>query len=71
MRVDLPVSSPMVTTTQRREVVDVAVVTLEEGVGDNFTDEQVGDNVVPMVKYNCPDLKFIPPPEEDDEDMYD
>uniref|UniRef100_M1DTE0 Uncharacterized protein n=1 Tax=Solanum tuberosum TaxID=4113 RepID=M1DTE0_SOLTU len=71
MRVDLPVSSPMVTTTQRREVVDVAAVTLEEGVGDNFTDEQVGDNVVSMVKYNCPDLKFLPPPEEDDEDMYD
>ncbi|KAK6774027.1 hypothetical protein RDI58_029266 [Solanum bulbocastanum] len=71
MRVDLPVSSPMVTTTQRREIVDVAAVTLDEGVGDNFTNEQVGDNVVPMVKYHCPDLKFLPPPEVDDEDMYD
>lgn len=28
---------------------------LEEGVGDNFTHEQVGDNVVPLVKYHGPD----------------
>uniref|UniRef100_M1DKD8 Uncharacterized protein n=1 Tax=Solanum tuberosum TaxID=4113 RepID=M1DKD8_SOLTU len=37
MTVDLPVSSPMDTTTQGREVVVAAAVRLEEGVGDNFT----------------------------------
>ncbi|KAG5623192.1 hypothetical protein H5410_008410 [Solanum commersonii] len=40
MAVDLPVSSPMDTTTQGRDVVVAATVRLEEGVGDNFTDEQ-------------------------------
>ncbi|KAK4712211.1 hypothetical protein R3W88_006724 [Solanum pinnatisectum] len=76
LTVDLPVSSPMATTTQGREVVVVAPVTLEEGVGDNIAKEQqakagraIHDDVVPVVKYRRPDLNFHPP-EEDDEDYY-
>ncbi|KAH0773871.1 hypothetical protein KY290_011008 [Solanum tuberosum] len=65
-----PIRTVKTTYNEKDQGVDVAYVTLEEGVGDSFTDEQVGDNVVLMVKYHCPDLKFLPPPEEDDEDMY-
>ncbi|KAK6798426.1 hypothetical protein RDI58_006129 [Solanum bulbocastanum] len=76
LTVDLPISSPMATTTQGREVVVVAPVTLEEGVGDNIAKEQqakpgrtIRDDVVPVVKYRRPDLNFHPP-EEEDEDYY-
>ncbi|KAG5623958.1 hypothetical protein H5410_009176 [Solanum commersonii] len=77
LTVDLPISSPMTTTPQGREVVVAVPVTLEEGVGDNIAKQQqeatagraIRDNVVPVVKYRRPDLNFHPP-EEDDEDYY-
>ncbi|XP_069150523.1 uncharacterized protein [Solanum lycopersicum] len=75
LTVDLPISSPMDTTTQGRAIV-AAPITLEEGVGDNIAEEQqtkagraIRDDVVPVVKYPRPDLNFHPP-EEDDEDCY-
>uniref|UniRef100_M0ZZQ1 GI20420 n=1 Tax=Solanum tuberosum TaxID=4113 RepID=M0ZZQ1_SOLTU len=76
LTVDLPISSPMTTTPQGREVVAIPV-TLEEGVGDNIAKQQqqakagraIRDDVVPVVKYRRPDLNFHPP-EEDDEDYY-
>ncbi|KAH0718296.1 hypothetical protein KY285_014327 [Solanum tuberosum] len=40
LTVDLPISSPMATTTQEREVVVAAAVIPEEGVGDNVAEEQ-------------------------------
>ncbi|KAG5623191.1 hypothetical protein H5410_008409 [Solanum commersonii] len=82
LTVDLPISSPMATTTQEREIVVDAAVIPVEGVGDNVAEEQqapeplnasaelcsaIHHDLIPMVKNHCTNLNILPPGKDDKE----
>ncbi|KAK6797906.1 hypothetical protein RDI58_005608 [Solanum bulbocastanum] len=84
LTVDLPISSPVATTTQEREAVVDAAIIPEEGVGDNVAEEQqapeglnasaelcsaIHNDLVPIVKNYCTNLNILPP-RKDDKDYY-